>query len=128
MEGLYRNVDLAVDLLDSSTSRYTKEDSTDAAEQVIADHLANGEADLQRWAEINGVEWVVVRPAMIYELGIDKNIMEIMRLIQRWGFFPVLGKGSGLRQPVHVEDVANACMVMMSGRGTMNRVYTLSGG
>ncbi len=112
----------------SSTSRYSKENSSDVAEQMIARRLMSGEADLQRWAEAEGIEWVIVRPTMIYGLGVDKNIAEIMDLIQRWGFFPILGKGSGLRQPVHVEDIANACLNMVSGRGKMNRVYTLSGG
>ncbi|MGZ8158934.1 MAG: NAD-dependent epimerase/dehydratase family protein, partial [Methylobacter sp.] len=90
----------------SSTSRFTKDDSTDPEEQVIALRLADAEARVQEWAESRGVEWVILRPTLIYGLGMDKNITEIARFIRRFGFFPLFGKASGLRQPIHSGDVA----------------------
>ena len=112
----------------SSTSRYTKDDSPDPEEQTLARRLAETEARVQTWAENRGVEWVILRPTLIYGLGRDKNITEIARFIRHFGFFPVFGKAGGLRQPVHVQDVAGACITALQTSGAVNRAYTLSGG
>lgn len=112
----------------SSTSRFTKDDSSDPEEQAVARRLAKAEARVQAWAENRGVEWVILRPALIYGLGRDKNIAEIARFIRRFGFFPLFGKAAGLRQPIHAQDVAGACLAALQAPGAANRAYNLSGG
>jgi nucleoside-diphosphate-sugar epimerase len=111
----------------SSTSRFTKTDSTDPAEQAMAGRLVENEQRLQTWAETRNIEWVILRPTLIYGLGLDKNVSEIANFIKRWRFFPILGKGSGLRQPVHVEDVAQACLAAATVPIAGNRDYEVSG-
>lgn len=112
----------------SSTSRFTKEDSPDPEEQGVAGRLAEAEALVQAWAEERGVEWVILRPTLIYGLGRDKNIAEIARFIRRFGFFPVFGGAGGLRQPVHAQDVAGACLAALQTPASANCAYNLSGG
>lgn len=112
----------------SSTSRFTKEDSPDPEEQGVAGRLAEAEAMVQAWAEERGVEWVILRPTLIYGLGRDKNIVEIARFIRRFGFFPVFGEAGGLRQPVHAQDVAAACLAALTLPVSGNYAYNLSGG
>ena len=112
----------------SSTSRFTKDDSSDPEEQAVARRLAEAEACVQAWAESRGVEWVILRPTLIYGLGRDKNITEIARFIQRFGFFPLFGKAQGLRQPVHAQDVASACLAALRASAAVNHAYSLSGG
>ena len=112
----------------SSTSLFVKNDSSDHGEQHIARRLAEGEQALRAWAEARGVEWVILRPTLIYGRGRDKNLTEIVRFVRRWGFFPLLGKAVGLRQPVHAEDVAAACVSALTLPAVANRTYTLSGG
>lgn len=112
----------------SSTSRFTKDDSNDPEEQAIAFRIADAEARVREWAESRGVEWVILRPTLIYGLGRDKNICEIARVIRRFGFFPLLGKANGLRQPVHVADVAGACLSALQTSCAANRAYNISGG
>jgi len=112
----------------SSTSRFTKYDSSDSAEQIIAQRLIDGETQLQKWAEKNSIEWVVLRPTLIYGRGRDKNITEIARFARRFGFFPLLGKANGLRQPIHAEDVAAACLGALQSPEAANRAYNISGG
>lgn len=112
----------------SSTSRFTKNDSSDPEEQAMAHSLAEAEAHVQAWAENRGVEWVILRPTLIYDFKRDKNIARIARFIRRFGFFPLLGKTSGLRQPIHAQDVAGACMAALQAIGAANRAYNLSGG
>jgi len=112
----------------SSTSRYTKADSQDTQEQVVAQRLAEAELCVQTWAENVGVKWVILRTTMIYDLKRDHNITEIARFISRFGFFPLLGEAKGLRQPIHAQDVASACMAALSCIASENRAYNLSGG
>jgi nucleoside-diphosphate-sugar epimerase len=111
----------------SSTSRFTKDDSSDPEEQAIALRLADAEACVQAWAASRGVEWVILRPTLIYGLGRDKNIAEIARFVRRFGFFPLFGKANGLRQPLHAQDVAGACLAALGSPAAANRTYNLSG-
>jgi nucleoside-diphosphate-sugar epimerase len=112
----------------SSTSLFTKGDSSDAGEQAIAEGLAAGEGKLRVWAESRGVDWVILRPTLIYGHGRDRNIAEMARFMRRFGFFPLLGRAGGLRQPVYVEDVASACLAALDAPQAGNRAYNLSGG
>ena len=112
----------------SSTSRFTKDDSSDPEEQAVARRLAEAEMRVRVWAESKGVEWIILRPTLIYGRGRDKNISEMARFIRRFGFFPIFGRASGLRQPVHAEDVAGACVAALNAATATNRAYNLSGG
>ena len=112
----------------SSTSRFTKAASDDTAELATADKLIDGEARLQGWAESRGIQWVILRPTLIYGLGRDKNISEIACFIRRFSIFPVLGQAQGLRQPIHAEDVAAACVSALKVPDLANRAYNISGG
>ena len=47
--------------------------------------------------------------------------------IRRFGFFPMPGKGSGLRQPVHADDLALACISLLRIEPGWNHAYNLSG-
>jgi nucleoside-diphosphate-sugar epimerase len=71
---------------------------------------------------------VILRPTLIYGRGRDKNLTEIVRFVRRFGFFPLLGLAGGLRQPVHAEDVAAACVSALTSPVAANRTYNLSGG
>src|SRR5262249_24620241 len=93
----------------SSTSRFTKVESSDPSERALAQRFADSEARLISWAMEHQVAWTIFRPTLIYGLGLDKNISQIARLIQRFGFFPLLGEAKGLRQPIHLEDLATTC-------------------
>lgn len=128
----------------SSTSRFTKQGSSVNSERLLAQRLTEGEHCLESWAVENDVDWVILRPTLIYGLGRDKNICEIAHFIRRFGFFPLLGKACGLRQPIHIEDVAYACLaalnlespnfqslqsnVIHNGKENLYHAYNLSGG
>lgn len=112
----------------SSTSRFTKVDSGDTAETAVAARLIEAENRFMAWAQSRGVDWVILRPTLIYGLGCDKNISEIARFIRRFSFFPVFGHAQGLRQPIHAEDVAVACVSALQAPDAANRCYNISGG
>lgn len=111
----------------SSTSRFTKNTSSDPNERKIAQQLIKSEESLQTWAAAHEVECVILRPTLIYGYGRDKNITEIAQFIRRFGFFPLFGPASGLRQPIHVEDVAAACYAALSRKNLTSQAYNLGG-
>jgi nucleoside-diphosphate-sugar epimerase len=106
----------------------TKSDSADSHEQATAARLAEAEGELAAWATASGIDWCVLRPTLIYGLGRDRNISEIARMIRRFHVFPLLGRASGLRQPVQADDVAQACVAALTCREAACRSYNLSGG
>lgn len=112
----------------SSTSALTKEDSPDASERETALKLREAELQFRSWAEKTGTQWVILRPTLIYGRGRDKNLCEIYRVIKRLGFFPLLGDASGLRQPIHAEDVATACISALISPQCATGIYAISGG
>ncbi len=112
----------------SSTSRFAKQASPDARERDVAQRLIRAEEQLAQWANERQIEWVILRPTLIYGFGRDKNISEIARFIQRFGFFPLIGGATGLRQPVHGDDVVQACLSALSMPGLPSGGYELSGG
>lgn len=111
----------------SSTSRFTREWSSDEREQALGRQLVESEARLQAWAEGLGVDWVILRPTLIYGRGLDRNVSEIAGFVRRYGFFPLLGGANGLRQPVHAQDVAAACLAALESAAARNHAYNISG-
>ena len=111
----------------SSTSRFTKADSKDTSETAIVKMLADGEENSIQWAKEREMEWIILRPTLIYGKGRDENISVIARFIRRFGFFPLFGEGQGYRQPIHVDDVAMACYQVLNQESASNQAYNISG-
>jgi nucleoside-diphosphate-sugar epimerase len=111
----------------SSTSRFTKNDSVDAAERHLASALAKAETAILDWAGEKKIEVVILRPTLVYDGIGDKNIAAVSAFIRKWKFFPVFAPASGLRQPLHVLDLAEACVSALSPN-VRSGVYDVSGG
>ncbi|NNM52634.1 MAG: NAD-dependent epimerase/dehydratase family protein, partial [Pseudomonadales bacterium] len=94
----------------SSTSRYTKINSSDLSDQRWALDLAKAEDEIERWGTAQAVTTTLLRPTLIYGHGRDQNISTIVRVLRRFHAFPLVGGGTGLRQPVHADDIAQACL------------------
>ncbi|MBE9562937.1 MAG: NAD-dependent epimerase/dehydratase family protein [Proteobacteria bacterium] len=112
----------------SSTSCFTKKDSIDSKEQAIADKLIQAETALIKECQQRNIAWTILRPTLVYGCGLDKNITFIANFIRNFGFFPIVGQGGGLRQPVHADDLAKACIQVASSQETINKIYNLTGG
>lgn len=112
-----------------SMSAVSKRASTDASERRLAARLLAAEAALAAEAERRGAAWTVLRPTLIYGAGIDRSLTPIARFAQRSRLFPrLVGGGRGLRQPVHAEDLATACLAAAGSRHSDGRIYPLGGG
>jgi nucleoside-diphosphate-sugar epimerase len=112
----------------SSTSRFTKNASSDPAEKKLAEDLAESEERLILWAKKEKIIFTILRPTLVYGLGRDKNISLIASFIRRFSFFCVFGDARGLRQPVHAQDASAACVTALSAPEAVNKCYNISGG
>ncbi len=112
----------------SSTSRFSKLHSTSPDEHALAKQLADAEARLIAIGKQHNIGWTLFRPTLVYGAGLDQNVRSIASFIQRFGFFPIVGKGSGQRMPVHAEDLATACIAALKSPTTIQHAYNLSGG
>lgn len=112
----------------SSTSIFTKPDSSCIKERKLAELLAESESRSWAFAAANRIDLTLFRPTIIYSPGVDKNIDRLSRFIRFFGFFPVVGEANGLRQPVHAGDLARACVTVIDKRVTFGKEYNLCGG
>lgn len=112
----------------SSTSRFTKLQSSNDTDRNLASRLAESENRLIEECENYGVRWTLFRPTLVYGCGLDKNIFSIATFIRRFGCFIMAGKGKGCRQPVHADDLADACLKVLHNKATYQQDYNLSGG
>lgn len=69
----------------------------------------------------------LLRPTMIYGSHRDKNLHKLIKFCDRYGFFPVFGKGECLLQPIHADDLAKATLSALQSP-EIQGVYDLSGG
>ena len=100
----------------SSSSVYTKVESRDRNERELIGGILSAESDLRAACAARKINLVFLRPTMIYGCGLDSNVSRLARWIGSLHFLPVAGKASGLRQPVHAEDVAvMAVKALLSG-------------
>jgi nucleoside-diphosphate-sugar epimerase len=77
----------------------------------------------------NQLAVTVLRPTMIYGSLKDRNMIKLIQYIDKHKFFPVFGSGKNLMQPVHVKDLAEAYVQVLSNKHiTLNKEYDLPGG
>jgi nucleoside-diphosphate-sugar epimerase len=111
----------------SSMSADSKRESLDPAERELAQRLASSEQRLTWHCDAGGIAWTVLRPTLIYGAGVDRSLSPIARWARRTRLFPTLAQASGLRQPVHADDVAAACVAALTGEAS-GRILPLGGG
>lgn len=111
-----------------STSIEVKRGSTDAGERDLARRLAAGEAGVFEAASARGAAATVLRPTLVYGAAADRTLTRIATLAQRWRCFPLPADATGLRQPVHVDDLAMAAVSACGAAASHGRAYALPGG
>ncbi|SIO55390.1 Nucleoside-diphosphate-sugar epimerase [Singulisphaera sp. GP187] len=74
------------------------------------------------------VPWTIVRPTMIYGDPGDRNLIKLIRWVDRWKVVPVFGPGTYRLQPVHADDLAQAVVAALGCEVAAGQAYNLSGG
>lgn len=111
-----------------SMSAQTKQASPDPAERALAQRLRDAEAQVSNVAATRDIAWTIFRPTLIYGAGVDTTLAPLARLARRWHVLPVPLHASGLRQPVHAADLAQACAAVLANPATFGKIYELGGG
>jgi nucleoside-diphosphate-sugar epimerase len=111
-----------------STSVEVKHDSADAEERDVAARLREGEAAVFATAAQRGAAATLLRPTLVYGAGGDRTLTRIAAIAGRWHRFALPRDAVGLRQPVHVEDLAQAAFAVLDAPATHGLTYALPGG
>ena len=111
-----------------STSVEVKSTSADPRERALAARLAEGERVLFAGARRRRAHATVLRPTLVYGAGRDRTLTRIATFARRW-HCGVLPRGAtGLRQPVHVDDLAAAAIAACAAEDASGNAYALPGG
>lgn len=110
-----------------STSVLVKSDSADPAERDLARRLGEAESEIVAFCGSAGLRWTILRPTLIHDGRRDANVTAIARVIRRFGFFPVGAPASGLRQPIHADDVAAAMLAALGNDRAAGKSINLPG-
>jgi nucleoside-diphosphate-sugar epimerase len=89
-----------------TTSTRVKEFSPDEDERRKIEGIIEGIARIRRLCAERGTKLSVLSPTLIYGCGKDQNLSRVYRFIRRFGFAPIARRAEGLRQPLHVDDLA----------------------
>ena len=111
-----------------STARMHKRESPDAAEREDAQRLERAEQALFAYGRERGVAITVLRPSLLYGNGMDLSLTPLARRARRWRLLPWPRGATGLREPVHVEDVASAVLACLPIEASHGRGFDLPGG
>jgi nucleoside-diphosphate-sugar epimerase len=111
-----------------STSLEVKSDSADPRERNLAWRLAEGERVVFAAALRRAANATVLRPTLVYGAGRDQTLTRIATFARRWHCFVLPAGASGLRQPVHVDDLAAAALQACDADAAAGHAYALPGG
>lgn len=73
------------------------------------------------------LNYTIFRPTMIYGTPRDRNMIKLIKLVERLPAIPVFGQGKSLQQPVFVRDLAQAVTRAIELPCTFRKEYNLSG-
>jgi nucleoside-diphosphate-sugar epimerase len=80
---------------------------------------------LREIAQSRGMEYVILRPAVVYGPG-DARMRKLFNMVSR-GRFPLFGNGAGRRHLVHVSDLVDAFMRACTAPAAANRDMIIAG-
>ncbi len=112
----------------STSSAAYKMQSRDPAERAQAEAVRRAEEEIGRLCRERGISWTILRPTLIYDPGRDRNVSAIAAVARRFGFVPLAWPATGLRRPIHADDVAEAMVAALDAPGAADAVLDLPGG
>lgn len=111
-----------------STSDTTKRAAADPGERELAARLQASSERVFAAAGARGAHATLLRPTLVYGSGRDRNLSRIAQLARRSGVFVLPANARGLRQPVHVDDLAEAALAAALSPAARGRDFALPGG
>lgn len=93
--------------------------------------LVSSGADAKRAGEQalrdSPLAWTILRPSMIYGTPRDRNLVRLLRWLQRWPVVPAPLGGITLQQPVHVDDLTDAILASLERPAAARQAYDVGG-
>ena len=111
----------------SSSSIVGKSKTTDSNESQLVKALSQAEKELDELCGKYEIELTVFRPTMIYGYGRDQNVTHLAKIIRRYRLMILVGQAQGLRQPVHADDLVDACFAVLNNPKSYGKTYNLAG-
>ena len=112
----------------STSSVLFKAESSNPDERHLAQALRQAETEVQSVCQDRGIAWTIFRPTLVYDPGHDRNVSTIAAFVRRFGVFPIAWPGTGRRQPIHADDVAQAMTVAAGVPDARGAIFDLPGG
>ncbi len=110
-----------------TASRYIKVKSANPREQTAALNIKMAEDIFQSWCHRSNVQCALLRGAMIYDGIRDYNVVRMARFMKRYRFLPLSPPASGLRQPIHADDVAKAVVTCLNNEAAYGKDLNIAG-
>jgi nucleoside-diphosphate-sugar epimerase len=111
----------------SSMSAESKRTSPVAADRALSQRLRAGEVALAAQCRRLRIDFLILRPTLIYGAGRDRSLTPIARRALRWRVLPI-PQADGLRQPVHADDIAQAALAALASARLDGRIVPIGGG
>ena len=111
-----------------STAVFAKPTTRNSYQKELTDYLAAAEKAFEAAANEAGMDWTLLRPTMVYGVGLDRGVTLLYKIIRRLGFMPIYPPASGRCHPVHADDLALAVVQAVNEPKTYGKSYNLSGG
>lgn len=75
----------------------------------------------------SGLNFIILRPTLIYGKGDDKNLTKLIKLIRKFPLVPIFGHGDYYLQPVYVKDVVKTINFILEKNIFNKKTYNLAG-
>ncbi len=75
----------------------------------------------------SSLNWTILRPTMIFGSSKDRNIIKLIKWIDKYPLLPIFGNGNNLQQPVFVKDIAWSVVEIIDNQETFSEDFNLSG-
>jgi nucleoside-diphosphate-sugar epimerase len=81
----------------------------------------------EKCIEESELDYVILRPTMIYGTAEDRNICRLIRYLWQFPLLPVVGPGTHRMQPIFVQDLANVICAAAFGKSGSKKAFNVSG-
>lgn len=75
----------------------------------------------------SGLRYMILRPAVMYGNGFEKDIVKLVELLKKVPLIPVVGSGDNLYQPLLVHDLASVVKKIVVDDLFLNKDYFMGG-
>ncbi len=81
----------------------------------------------EKQIKCSDLNWTIIRPTMIYGTPDDRNMIRLIKWIDKFPILPVVGDGNNLQQPIFVKDVARSIILILNNENTFMKSFNIAG-